>query len=68
MTLPALKSQVQCSPTPADVDVPAQTSPGSAGAKNHHKIQAKRIDQMCRIAFPMAFVAFSIVYWPYYLL
>ncbi|XP_042146743.1 glycine receptor subunit alpha-2 [Ixodes scapularis] len=61
-------SMVQCSPTPADVDVPAQTSPGSAGAKNHHKIQAKRIDQMCRIAFPMAFVAFSIVYWPYYLL
>ncbi|CAN7981256.1 unnamed protein product, partial [Ixodes pacificus] len=46
----------------------SNTSPGSAGAKNHHKIQAKRIDQMCRIGFPMAFVAFSIVYWPYYLL
>lgn len=43
---------------PADVD----------GTRNNHKVQAKRIDQSCRIAFPMAFLAFSIVYWPYYLL
>lgn len=38
------------------------------GPRNNHKVQAKRIDQSCRIAFPMAFLAFSIVYWPYYLL
>lgn len=60
-------SLVQCSPTPADIDgglTPATKKDGH----NNHKVQAKRIDQMCRMGFPMAFVAFSVIYWPYYLL
>ncbi|XP_064471717.1 glycine receptor subunit alpha-3-like isoform X2 [Ornithodoros turicata] len=32
-----------------------------------HKVQAKRIDQMSRTGFPVAFIIFSIIYWPYYL-
>ncbi|XP_023216469.1 glycine receptor subunit alpha-2-like [Centruroides sculpturatus] len=34
---------------------------------NIHKIQAKRIDHYCRIAFPSFFLLFNIAYWPYYL-
>lgn len=59
--------QVQCSPTPADIDG-GLTPATKKGDHNNHKVQAKRIDQMCRMGFPMAFVAFSVIYWPYYLL
>ncbi|XP_054721223.1 glycine receptor subunit alphaZ1-like [Uloborus diversus] len=33
-----------------------------------HKISAKRIDQVCRIGFPILFLVFNICYWPYYLI
>ncbi|XP_022235020.1 glycine receptor subunit alpha-1-like [Limulus polyphemus] len=32
------------------------------------KIRAQQIDRLCRIAFPCAFVAFCVIYWPYYLM
>ncbi|GFS48582.1 glycine receptor subunit alphaZ1 [Trichonephila inaurata madagascariensis] len=32
-----------------------------------HKIEAKRIDQLCRTGFPVLFLIFNICYWPYYL-
>ncbi|KAL3213571.1 hypothetical protein MRX96_035315 [Rhipicephalus microplus] len=52
-----ISSGTDVNPSPTDAD----------SIKNNHKVQAKRIDQTCRIAFPMAFLAFSIAYWPYYL-
>ncbi|GFS97175.1 glutamate-gated chloride channel alpha [Nephila pilipes] len=33
-----------------------------------HKIEAKRIDQLCRTGFPVLFLIFNICYWPYYLI
>jgi len=30
--------------------------------------QARNIDETCRYAFPLAFLVFNFVYWPYYLL
>ncbi|XP_015930128.1 glycine receptor subunit alphaZ1-like [Parasteatoda tepidariorum] len=33
-----------------------------------HKISAKRIDQVCRVGFPILFLVFNICYWPYYLI
>ncbi|XP_022254873.1 glycine receptor subunit alpha-2-like isoform X1 [Limulus polyphemus] len=32
------------------------------------KLRAKKIDRLCRIAFPCAFLVFCVVYWPYYLM
>ncbi|XP_064469329.1 glycine receptor subunit alpha-2-like [Ornithodoros turicata] len=31
------------------------------------KVRAKRIDQMSRVAFPVLFLLFNFVYWPYYI-
>ncbi|KFM71431.1 Glycine receptor subunit alphaZ1, partial [Stegodyphus mimosarum] len=33
-----------------------------------HNISAKRIDQVCRVGFPVLFLIFNICYWPYYLI
>ncbi|CAN7977718.1 unnamed protein product, partial [Ixodes persulcatus] len=37
------------------------------GLRPNGKVNAKRIDQLSRVAFPALFLAFNLVYWPYYI-
>ncbi|XP_063227036.1 glycine receptor subunit alpha-2-like [Bacillus rossius redtenbacheri] len=49
-------------------ELPATTPPATdcPGPQNNKKM-ARRIDEMCRLFFPLAFAFFNAVYWSYYL-
>ncbi|XP_049779286.1 glycine receptor subunit alpha-3-like [Schistocerca cancellata] len=41
--------------------------PPAIAAFPRHKLRARRIDEMSRLCFPLAFACFNLLYWAYYL-